>query len=174
MSNSIRKDSLQRKPTALQMISSHSTIKSIGIQVLIQAISRTKCQHRLWLFEAYVFPMAATDSMESSNLITCPTCDHSVSQNRGNKRIICPKCGNFYDRDSAVDELRQIRRVNREKQSPNEIKDRDEVMFHNLDYRYYRYKYHHRSMMPNKDIVFLKQCSFLYWSRNTVGKWSIL
>lgn len=64
--------------------------------------------------------------MESSNLITCPTCDHSVSQNRGNKRIICPKCGNFYDRDSAVDELRQIRRVNREKQSPNEIKDRDE------------------------------------------------
>lgn len=79
--------------------------------------------------------MAATDSMESNNLITCPTCDHSVSQNRGNKRIICPKCGNFYDRDSAVDELRQIRRVNREKQSPNEIKDRDEVMFHNLDYR---------------------------------------
>lgn len=78
--------------------------------------------------------MAATDFMESSNLITCPTCDHSVSQNRGNKRIICPKCGNFYDRDSAVDELRQIRRVNREKQSPNEIKDRDEVMFLNLDY----------------------------------------
>lgn len=78
--------------------------------------------------------MAATDCMESSNLITCPTCDHSVSQNRGNKRIICPKCGNFYDRDSAVDELRQIRRVNREKQSPNEIKDRDEVMFLNLDY----------------------------------------
>ena len=39
--------------------------------------------------------MAATDCMESSNLITCPTCDHSVSQNRGNKRIICPKCGNY-------------------------------------------------------------------------------
>nr|XP_022337082.1 probable E3 ubiquitin-protein ligase HECTD2 [Crassostrea virginica] len=70
--------------------------------------------------------MATTDSMESGGLITCPTCDHSVPQNRGNKRIICPKCGNFYDRDSAVDELRQIRRVNREKQSPNEIKDRDE------------------------------------------------
>lgn len=79
--------------------------------------------------------MAATDCIESSNLITCPTCDHSVSQNRGNKRIICPKCGNFYDRDSAVDELRLIRRVNREKQSPNEIKDRDEVNFSNLDYR---------------------------------------
>ncbi|XP_061194603.1 probable E3 ubiquitin-protein ligase HECTD2 isoform X2 [Saccostrea echinata] len=70
--------------------------------------------------------MAATDSRESSVSVTCPTCDHSVPQNRGSKRIICPKCGNFYDRDSAVDELRQIRRVNREKQSPNGIKDRDE------------------------------------------------
>jgi hypothetical protein len=71
--------------------------------------------------------MATTDSRESN--VTCPTCDHCVPQNRGSKRIICPKCGNFYDRDSAVDELRQIRRVNRGKQSPNEIKDRDEVIF---------------------------------------------
>ncbi|XP_062616198.1 probable E3 ubiquitin-protein ligase HECTD2 isoform X2 [Saccostrea cucullata] len=70
--------------------------------------------------------MAATDSRESSVSVTCPTCDHSVPQNRGSKRIICPKCGNFYDRDSAVDELRQIRRVNREKHSPNGIKDKDE------------------------------------------------
>ncbi|XP_048746194.2 probable E3 ubiquitin-protein ligase HECTD2 isoform X2 [Ostrea edulis] len=71
--------------------------------------------------------MATTDSREPSVvLVTCPTCDHSVPQNRGSRRIICPKCGNFYDRDSAVDELRQIRRVNREKRTSNEIKDRDE------------------------------------------------
>lgn len=148
------------------MISSHSTIKSIGIQVLIQAISRTKCQHRLWLFEAYVFPMAATDSMESSNLITCPTCDHSVSQNRGNKRIICPKCGNFYDRDSAVDELRQIRRVNREKQSPNEIKDRDEVMFYNLDYRYYMqvHIFYWISCIYHRSISLIR--TFHFWSNS--------
>lgn len=109
--------------------------------------------------------MAATDCMESSNLITCPTCDHSVSQNRGNKRIICPKCGNFYDRDSAVDELRQIRRVNREKQSPNEIKDRDEVMFLNLRYSTGTHfamniMYVPQKHEPDKDISFLKQFSF--------------
>lgn len=116
--------------------------------------------------------MAATDCMESSNLITCPTCDHSVSQNRGNKRIICPKCGNFYDRDSAVDELRQIRRVNREKQSPNEIKDRDEVMFLNLDYTGIVQVHilqliscmYHRSMSLIRTFHFLSNFLFLYLS----------
>ncbi|KAK3096247.1 hypothetical protein FSP39_024931 [Pinctada imbricata] len=54
--------------------------------------------------------------------VTCPTCDHTVGQNPGSNRLICPRCGNFYSREAA-ENARHSRRLGREQQGRQNISD---------------------------------------------------
>ncbi|KAK3698694.1 hypothetical protein RRG08_046196 [Elysia crispata] len=59
-------------------------------------------------------------SHQSEGLVTCPTCDYTVTQAPGKKRTICPNCGNFYSKEAA--DIATNYRRNRPRQQQNEAK----------------------------------------------------
>ncbi|GFO50259.1 HECT domain containing 2 [Plakobranchus ocellatus] len=57
-------------------------------------------------------------SHQNEGLVTCPTCDYTVTQAPGKKRTICPNCGNFYSKEAA--EIATTYRRNRPRQHQND------------------------------------------------------
>ncbi|GFR86605.1 HECT domain containing 2 [Elysia marginata] len=58
-------------------------------------------------------------SHQNEGLVTCPTCDYTVTQAPGKKRTICPNCGNFYSKEAA--EIATNYRRNRPRQQQNDV-----------------------------------------------------
>ena len=58
-------------------------------------------------------------SQQSEGLVTCPTCDYTVTQAPGKKRTICPNCGNFYSKEAA--DIATNYRRNRPRQQQNDV-----------------------------------------------------
>ncbi|XP_064600121.1 probable E3 ubiquitin-protein ligase HECTD2 [Liolophura sinensis] len=69
-------------------------------------------------------PMASKPSEQRPlTALTCSSCEYTVGQAQGTKRTICPNCGNFYDRQTAVS-LR-MHHTNRTRVNGNRLRNSD-------------------------------------------------
>ncbi|XP_013421867.1 probable E3 ubiquitin-protein ligase HECTD2 [Lingula anatina] len=68
----------------------------------------------------------ASQASSAVTVVTCKSCNTSVTQQPGTRRTICPNCGNFYDPRAAVDARLRSRRKPPEEKLPELQKNEKE------------------------------------------------